>query len=64
MTLPELPGFHALCVPGGMFFDERWVYFCLTINWYAEAETDPNTVAAFAAAARRALEMVKEALSE
>jgi hypothetical protein len=29
----DVPGFHALCVPRGMFFDDRWVYFCLTINW-------------------------------
>jgi beta-lactamase class A len=59
----DVPGFHALCVPGGMLFDDRWVYFCLTINWYAAAETDPSTVGAFAAACSRALAMVKEALS-
>jgi len=59
----DVPGFHALCVPGAMLFDDRWVYFCLTINWYAAAETDPNTVTAFAAAASRALTLVKEALS-
>ena len=59
----DVPGFHALCVPGGMLFDNRWIYFCLTINWYAAAETDPNTVSAFAAAASRALALVKEALS-
>jgi beta-lactamase class A len=59
----DVPGYHALCVPGGMLFDDRWVYFCLTINWYAAAETDPNTVSAFAAACSRALAMVKEALS-
>ena len=59
----DVPSFHALCVPGGMLFDERWVYFCLTINWYAASETDVNTVQAFAAAASRALLLVKEALS-
>lgn len=59
----DVPGFHALCVPGGMFFDDRWVYFCVTINWRAAAETDPQTVQAFAAAASRALAMVKDALS-
>jgi beta-lactamase class A len=46
-----------------MLFDDRWVYFCLTINWNAAAETDPNTVGAFAAACSRALALVKEALS-
>ena len=59
----DVPGYHALCVPGAMLFDDRWVYFCLTINWYAAAETDPNTVGAFAAAASRALALVKDALS-
>ena len=59
----DVPGFHAVCVPGGMLFDDRWVYFCLTINWYAKAETDVETVGAFAAAGSRALTMVKEALS-
>jgi beta-lactamase class A len=59
----DVAGFHALCVPGGMFFDGRWVYFCLTINWTAAAESDPATVQAFAAAASRALQLVKDALS-
>jgi beta-lactamase class A len=59
----DVPGFHAVCVPGGMLFDDRWVYFCLTINWYAKAESDVETVSAFAAAGNRALTMVKEALS-
>jgi beta-lactamase class A len=59
----DVPGYHALCVPGAMLFDDRWVYFCLTINWNAPAVTDPNTVGAFAAAASRALTLVKQALS-
>jgi beta-lactamase class A len=59
----DVPGFHAVCMPGGMLFDDRWVYFCLTINWYAKAEIDVGTVNAFAAAGSRALTMVKEALS-
>ena len=59
----DVPGFHGLCLPGGMFFDDRWVYFCLTINWTAAAETDPATVQAYAAAASHALQLVKDALS-
>jgi beta-lactamase class A len=59
----DVPGFHAVCAPGGMVFDGRWVYFCLTFNWYAKAETDVATASAFAAAGSRALTMVKEALS-
>jgi beta-lactamase class A len=59
----DVSGFHAVSVPGGMLFDDRWVYFCLTINWYAKASTDVATASAFAAAGSRALTMVKEALS-
>jgi beta-lactamase class A len=59
----DVPGFHAVCVPGGMFFDNRWVYFCLIINWYAPAATDPATVTAFLATASLALTLVKDALS-
>jgi beta-lactamase class A len=46
-----------------MLFDDRWVYFCLTINWYAKAETDGSTASAFAVVGSRALTMAKEALS-
>ena len=59
----DVAAFHAVCAPGGMLFDDCWVYFCLTINWYAKAETDVDTVKAFAAAGSRALALVKEALS-
>jgi beta-lactamase class A len=59
----DVAGFHAMCAPGGMLFDDRWVYFCLTINWYAKAETDVDTVKAFSAAGNRAMTTVKEALS-
>ena len=59
----DVIGYHAVCVPGGMLFDGRWVYFCLTINWYSKAETDVDTVNAFIAAGSRALTMVKDALS-
>jgi beta-lactamase class A len=59
----DVPGFHAVSVPGGMLFDDRWVYFCLTINWYAKASTDVATASAFASAGSRALTMVKEGLS-
>ena len=26
-------GFHALCLAGGMYFPDRWVYFTTEINW-------------------------------
>lgn len=49
-------------MPGGMFFDDRWVFFCLTINWFAGAETDPATAGAYVAAGSKALQIVKDAL--
>jgi beta-lactamase class A len=59
----DVAGFHAVCAPGGMLFDDRWVYFFVAINWYAKATTDVETASAFAAAASRALTLVKEKLS-
>jgi beta-lactamase class A len=59
----DVPAFHAVCAPGAMLFDDRWVYFCLVINWYAAAETDASTVTAFLAASSQALSRVKQALS-
>jgi len=59
----DVPGFHAVCAPGGMLFDDRWVYFFLAINWYAKAVIDVETVSAFAATGSRALTLVKERLS-
>jgi len=59
----DVEGFHALCAPGAMMFDDRWVYFCLTINWNAAEKRDPKTAQAFASAGSRALAMVKDALS-
>jgi beta-lactamase class A len=60
----DVPGFHAVCAPGAMLFNDRWVYFCLAINWYAATEADPNTVNAFLSAASRTLLSVKQALSQ
>lgn len=59
----DVKDFHAVCAPGAMLFNDRWVYFCLTINWDAKGETDPATVQAFAKAGSRALTLVKDALS-
>jgi beta-lactamase class A len=59
----DVPGFHAVCAPGAMLFEGRWVYFCIAINWDAKPESDPATVSAFAAAASKALSMVKDELS-
>ena len=59
----NIPGFHALCAAGGMFFDDVWVYFASTINWTAPDQFDPTTAAAWVAATRRALQLVKDALA-
>jgi beta-lactamase class A len=59
----DVPGFHCVCVPGGMFFNNRWVYFAITINWDAKEETDPKTVEAFVVATRKALALVVNRLA-
>jgi beta-lactamase class A len=57
------PGFHAVCAPGRMVFEDRWVYFAFIINWQAAAVTDPQTVAAFVKTAGQAMTIVKDALT-
>src|SRR6202453_1713341 len=32
----DVAGFHAVCAPGGMLFDDRWVYFFLAIKLVRE----------------------------
>ena len=59
----DVPGFHAVCAPGGMVFEDRSFYFAFIINWQAAAVTDPQTVANFVKAASQAMTMVKDALA-
>jgi len=59
----DTPGFHARAFAGGMFFDDRWVYFAFLHNWYAPEADDPHTVEKFFAAIEEALTRVREALS-
>lgn len=59
----DVKGFHCVCIPGGMFFANRWVYFCFNINWNAPAETDPDTVQAFIVAVRAAVNRIVNSLS-
>jgi beta-lactamase class A len=59
----DTPGFHAICAPGGMLFDGRWVFFSIAINWPSPLETDPKTVNVFLAAASRALQLVQSSLA-
>ena len=53
---------HALCLAGGLFFAERWVYFTTMINWGKPVETDPETVNAFAAAVKNAFNLLVQEL--
>ena len=53
----DVPGFHCLCIAGGMFFSSRWVFFALIINWEAPGQTDPDTAGAYITAVRQALAM-------
>lgn len=53
--------FHALCLAGGMYFADRWVYFATTINW-ENSQPDPATMLAFEVATANALARVKSAL--
>ena len=59
----DTPGFHALCAPGAMLFDDRWVFFAMVINWFSPKETDPATAAAFLTPGSEALRLVRDALS-
>ncbi len=59
----DIPRFHCVSVAGGMFFDDRWVYFAFIINWYSPEPTDPDTLLKFAAYVQQTLASVKELLS-
>ncbi len=58
----DVVGHHALCIPGAMFFSNRWVYFSAIINWNNSAVTDPKTMSAFVGALRHILQSVKDGL--
>lgn len=59
----DVPGYHALCVAGGMFVHGRWLYYTTIANWRAPGETDPQTVGAIAAAVRQAFTLVTGAFA-
>jgi beta-lactamase class A len=59
----DVPGFHCISLPGAMAFDDRWVYFAITINWNSPALADPATVNAFANGVSETLKLLKVALS-
>jgi beta-lactamase class A len=59
----DTPGFHMRSLAGGMFFENRWVYFAFVINWYAPTQNDSDTVNQFFNAIQQSLTLVKFALS-
>jgi len=52
-------GFNALCIAGGMYFPDRWVYFATMTNW--ESVDRGPTMSAFEMAIAQAFTRVKEA---
>ncbi|MFL6417122.1 MAG: serine hydrolase [Bryobacteraceae bacterium] len=58
----DVTGYHSLCLPGAMFFNDRWVYFSMINNWNAPEATDPNTVLKFVTVARGVLQLLKDGL--
>lgn len=59
----DTPGFHMRSLAGGIFFENRWVYFAFIINWYAPTADDPDTVSQFFNGIQQSLTLVKFALS-
>ncbi len=59
----DVPGFHAVCIPGALFFNGRWVYFAGTLNWTAAGTTDAPTAARFVAFMRDVLALVYAGLT-
>jgi len=54
---------HALCVAGGAYIPERWIYFALIVNWKANTEDAGPVLDEFAAACKSIFASVKRDLS-
>lgn len=54
---------HALCLAGGLFVPDRWVYCAIMLNWDKPVDIDPETVQAFMTAVQQAFTMLKAHLS-
>jgi beta-lactamase class A len=57
-TKPE----HALCIAGGAYIPERWVYFALTVNWDADTDDAGPVAGQFGAACGEIFAWIKERL--
>jgi beta-lactamase class A len=60
----DVPGAHARCIAGGIYFPDRWAYFAMILNWDAEQGDDPETVKAFFSAIRRSIALLQERLGD
>jgi beta-lactamase class A len=58
----DSPGQHARCIAGGMYLQNRWVYFAAILNWDAAEVDDPTTVEAFFDALRSTIALVQSGL--
>jgi beta-lactamase class A len=58
----DVPGEHAYCISGGMYFPDRWVYFAMILNWDDPKLDDSETVAAFYRTIRNAVQLIQDAL--
>jgi beta-lactamase class A len=56
----DVSGAHARSIAGGLYFNNRWVYFSFILNWDAQEEDDSRTVEAFYSAVRRAARLLQE----
>ena len=59
----DVPGAHALCIPGGLKAGSRWIYFAAILNWAAPGPSDPATADRFVAAVRDALQLALDRLT-
>ena len=48
---------------GGMFFENRWIYFGFIINWYVPTQNGSDTVNQFLNGIHQSFTLVKLALS-
>lgn len=55
--------YHVLSVAGGMFFDQRWVYFSAMFNWENNAPSDPETISAIVSVTTDAFARIVKGLS-
>jgi beta-lactamase class A len=53
---------HALCIAGGAYILERWVYFALIVNWDADTDGAGPVPGQFGTASREIFTWVKEGL--